>query len=147
MPLKVISGCRSTERVNHLAGSGEEELTPRVDRLSALSDALLHHIMLFMEVWEVVRMCVLSQRWRDLWASAPCIDVRVRRYSDAPRDFAKFVHCLLLIGEVLALVDTLRRRSPSEDDEDFDDDDVKMWICNAIKRKARVIQLNGHLNL
>ena len=60
MPLKVISGCRSTERVNHLVGPGEEELTPRVDRLSALSDALLHHIMLFMEVWEVVRMCVIG---------------------------------------------------------------------------------------
>ncbi|TVU43231.1 hypothetical protein EJB05_09678 [Eragrostis curvula] len=117
------------------------------DRLSALPDALLHHIMSFMKAWEVVRTCVLARRWRDLWASAPCVDVRVGRYSEAPEQFAKFVYRLMLARDILAPVDTLRLRSPGEDDDyDVGDDDVSMWIRSAIKRKARVIQLNGHLH-
>nr|TKW25278.1 hypothetical protein SEVIR_3G108166v2 [Setaria viridis] len=41
-----------------------------VDRLSALPDAMLHHVMSFLRAWEVARTCVLSRRWRHLWASA-----------------------------------------------------------------------------
>ncbi|XP_062196350.1 uncharacterized protein LOC133899376 [Phragmites australis] len=138
---------RAGEPSRRGGGGGGGGVDPAADRLSALPDALLHHVMSFMKAWEVVRTCVLSRRWRDLWASAPCVDIRVGRDGDAPVDFAKFVYRLLLAREVLAPVDTLRLRSPGEDDEDFDDDDVKMWIRNAIKRKARAIQLNGHLNL
>ncbi|WVZ94590.1 hypothetical protein U9M48_040465 [Paspalum notatum var. saurae] len=117
---------------------------PAGDRLSALPDALLHHIMSFMKAWDAVRTCVLSRRWRDLWASAPCVDIRVGRYSCAPDDFAKFVYRLLLAREALAPVDTLRLRSPGEYDDGFDDRDVKMWIRHAIRLNARVIQLTGH---
>ncbi|CAL5007742.1 unnamed protein product [Urochloa decumbens] len=116
------------------------------DRLSALPDALLHHVMSFMKAWDVVRTCVLSRRWRNLWASAPCVDIRVGSYSNAPEDVAKFVYRLLLTREDLAPVETLRLRSPGEDDHDFDFDDVSMWIRHAIRRNVRVIQLNGHVH-
>uniref|UniRef100_A0A0D9X5A1 F-box domain-containing protein n=1 Tax=Leersia perrieri TaxID=77586 RepID=A0A0D9X5A1_9ORYZ len=119
------------------------------DRLSDLPDALLHHVMSFLKAWEVVRTCVLSRRWRHLWASAPCVDIRVRssgRDSDPPEDFGKFVYRLLLKREVLAPVDTLRLRSSDGEEyaDTYDNDDVNMWICSAIKRNARVIHLNGH---
>ncbi|CAO2168356.1 unnamed protein product [Urochloa humidicola] len=74
------------------------------------------------------------------------MDIRVGSYSDAPEDYAKFVYRLLLIREDLAPVETLRLRSPGEDDHDFDFDDVTMWIRHAIRRNARVIQLNGHVH-
>ncbi|CAO2209832.1 unnamed protein product [Urochloa humidicola] len=111
------------------------------DRLSALPDALLHHVMSFMKAWDVVRTCVLSRRWRSLWASAPCVDIRIGSYSDAPEDFAKFVYRLLLAREDLAPVETLRLRTPGEEDYD-----VRMWIRHAIRRNARVIQLSGHVH-
>jgi hypothetical protein len=95
------------------SAAGSPAVAP--DRLSALPDALLHHIMSSLKSWEVVRTCVLARRWRNLWASAPCIDLRVRyssgREADPPKQFRDFVHRLFLLRDVSASVDTLRLRS------------------------------------
>ncbi|KAL6659306.1 hypothetical protein ACP70R_003346 [Stipagrostis hirtigluma subsp. patula] len=117
------------------------------DRLSALPDALLHRVMSSLKAWEVVRTCVLARRWRDLWASAPCVDLRLRLGRDdgdsAPEDFARFVRRLFRHRKASAPVDTLRLRS-SDVDGEFDEEDARSWIRAAIKRKARVIHLIGH---
>ncbi|XP_047065475.1 uncharacterized protein LOC124673440 [Lolium rigidum] len=116
------------------------------DRLSALPDALLHHIMSFLKAWEVVRTCVLACRWRHLWASAPCVDLRVRysgREDDPPEEFRDFVHRLFHLRDVSAAVDTLLLRS-SDEDAGYDENDSDMWIRTAINRSARVVHLAGH---
>ncbi|KAG2641058.1 hypothetical protein PVAP13_2KG144900 [Panicum virgatum] len=46
-----------------------------VDRLSALPIELIHTVLSFLPAPEVVRTCLLSQQWRSLWRSAPCIDL------------------------------------------------------------------------
>ncbi|CAN6197350.1 unnamed protein product [Urochloa humidicola] len=51
-----------------------------MDRLSALPDALLHAILFFLPAPQVVRMCLLSQRWRHLWRSAPCIKINEHNF-------------------------------------------------------------------
>ncbi|KAL6659307.1 hypothetical protein ACP70R_003347 [Stipagrostis hirtigluma subsp. patula] len=129
-------------------GGGGVPVRP-ADRLSDLPDALLHHVMSFLKAWEVVRTCVLSRRWRDLWASAPCLDLRVpcsRRDADPPEEFGRFVSRMLLSRDVSAPVDTLRLRSSDGDDyaDTYDNDDVNVWIRFSIKHNARVIHLNGH---
>ncbi|XP_066353634.1 uncharacterized protein [Miscanthus floridulus] len=146
VPVNRPGEASSSSRGHSEGGGGGVRVNPAADRLSALPDALLHHVMSFMKAWDAARTCVLSRRWRDLWASAPCVDVRVGRYRDPPQDFAKFVYRLLLAREALAPIDTLRLRSPGEEDEHFDNSDVKMWIRHAIRRNARVIQLTGHPN-
>ena len=117
------------------------------DRLSALPDALLHHIMSFLKAWEVVPTCVLARRWRHLWASVPCVDLRVRpstgRYGDPPEKFRDFVHRLFLLRDAAAPVGTRRLRSGDED-AGYDEDDASAWIRAAINRNARVIHLAGH---
>ncbi|GJN02869.1 hypothetical protein PR202_ga20258 [Eleusine coracana subsp. coracana] len=45
------------------------------DRLSALPDCNIRHIMSFMKARQVVQTCVLSMRWRHLRRSVPCLDV------------------------------------------------------------------------
>ncbi|CAO2168355.1 unnamed protein product [Urochloa humidicola] len=121
---------------------------PAPDRLSALPDALLHRVLSRLKAWEVVRTCVLSRRWRHLWASALCIDLRIRADGDdddVPDEFPRFVRRLFRGRDASAAVDTLRLRS-SDADGAFDEDDAKSWIRSAIKRKARVIHLIGHRN-
>lgn len=46
-----------------------------VDRLSALPDALLHCVMSYLTARQAVQTCTLSRRWRNLWRSAPSLDV------------------------------------------------------------------------
>ncbi|RLN03914.1 putative FBD-associated F-box protein [Panicum miliaceum] len=143
MPRKVSRLGEASSSCVHLGGGGDGGAG--ADRLSALPDALLHHVMSFMKAWDAARTCVLSRWWRDLWASAPCVNIRVGRYSCPLEDFAKFVYRLLLAREALAPVKTLRLRSPGANEE-FDRYDVKMWTRHAIRRNARVIQLIGHPN-
>uniref|UniRef100_A0A453B8R8 F-box domain-containing protein n=1 Tax=Aegilops tauschii subsp. strangulata TaxID=200361 RepID=A0A453B8R8_AEGTS len=98
------------------AGTG----TAHVDHLSDLPDALLHKVMSFLWAWEVARTCVLSRRWRNLWASVPCLDLRVcckARHRRLPMRFAR---------------------------EDYCSTDVDMWIRAAINRRARFIELSHH---
>ncbi|KAL6608311.1 hypothetical protein ACP70R_041374 [Stipagrostis hirtigluma subsp. patula] len=146
--------------------SGGDAAPAPVDRLSDLPDALLHHIMSFLRAWEVARTCVLARRWRGLWASAPCVDLRfwrLCRHRAPPRPLTRFVYHFLLEREASAPVDTLRLlSSPVYDtdddssDSDTDDDsgdgntqgysthDVDIWLRAAIKRRARLIHLIEH---
>nr|CAB3456140.1 unnamed protein product [Digitaria exilis] len=60
-------------------------LTSPVDRLSALPDTLLHTILSFLPAPQVVQTCLLSQRWRHLWRSAPCIKINQQDFGISMR--------------------------------------------------------------
>ena len=44
-----------------------------VDRISALPDSLIHHILSLVPTIDVVRMSLLSRRWRRMWCSVPVV--------------------------------------------------------------------------
>ncbi|XBI99249.1 hypothetical protein VPH35_019361 [Triticum aestivum] len=100
-----------------------------------------------LKAWEAVRTCVLARRWRHLWASSPCVDLRMRhssdRDADPPGEFRHFVQRLFLLRDASAPVGTLHLRSGDED-AGYDEDDASAWIRAAINRNARVIHLAGH---
>ncbi|KAL5715824.1 hypothetical protein ACHQM5_017592 [Ranunculus cassubicifolius] len=47
------------------------------DRISVLSDPILHHIMSFMDMKEVLKTSKLSTRWRSLWTSVPVLNFNI----------------------------------------------------------------------
>ncbi|KAM0850873.1 hypothetical protein ACQ4PT_052767 [Festuca glaucescens] len=57
------------------------------DRLSALPDDLLHHLLSFLPSRRAVQTGVLSKRWTGLWCSVRRIDVKIdvdsRHYGDS----------------------------------------------------------------
>nr|CAB3480316.1 unnamed protein product [Digitaria exilis] len=129
---------------------------PDADHLSALPDAPLLYIMSFPKAWEVVRTCVLSRRWRHLWKSVPCIDIRLRTgdYIDMPQGFTDFVHHLFCRRDASAKLDTLHLRS-SDLGCAHNEGDARACALtsvnvgpprNAIKQGARVIHFVGHRN-
>ncbi|KAM0867221.1 hypothetical protein ACQ4PT_042144 [Festuca glaucescens] len=86
--------------------------SPR-DRLGALPDCLLHHIVSHLRARQLVHTSLLSQRWRHVWRNAPRLDVDQREFqhsaaaapttTDHERErrgqvqrFEKFTHSLVL---------------------------------------------------
>ncbi|KAK3121036.1 hypothetical protein QOZ80_8BG0645080 [Eleusine coracana subsp. coracana] len=65
------------------------------DRISSLPDELLHHIMSFLPARDAVQTCVLSPRWRHLWATALCLNIDAKDFT-RERKFINFVTTLLL---------------------------------------------------
>ncbi|TVU14371.1 hypothetical protein EJB05_37834, partial [Eragrostis curvula] len=61
-----------------MAGISSKRCTS--DRLSTLPDAVLHSIMSFLTSRLAVQTSMLSPRWRDLWRSAPCLDIDSREF-------------------------------------------------------------------
>jgi len=60
----------------------------RVDRLRNLPDCLLFKILLNLPTKDVVKLSVLSRRWRNVWRYVPgldlaCSDFMVREYYDS----------------------------------------------------------------
>ncbi|XP_015649040.1 MEIOTIC F-BOX protein MOF-like [Oryza sativa Japonica Group] len=178
MPLNETDPPAAAEEEGEPGIAEEDAVASGEDRLSEMPDMVLHHVMSFLKAWEAARTCVLSRRWRHLWASAPCVDIlltsdrqpppmnrRMRHHRasapcpcadvlwtrdrNAPSDTRRFVNRLLLARDELAPVDTLRLRSAHVDGfgDKFKNVDVEKWISEAIKRKARVIQLEDHYGM
>ncbi|GJM89619.1 hypothetical protein PR202_ga05827 [Eleusine coracana subsp. coracana] len=71
------------------------------DRLSALLDVVLEHVLSFLPSVDAVRTCLLAQRWRGLWLSTPSQRVD----GESVKECHRFLdHMLLLRGH--APVDT-----------------------------------------
>jgi hypothetical protein len=53
------------------------------DRLSALPDELLRHVLSFLPSRQAVQTTVLSKRWVDLWRSVPAINLDLTDFEGA----------------------------------------------------------------
>ncbi|XP_051202064.1 F-box/FBD/LRR-repeat protein At5g22700-like [Lolium perenne] len=100
----------------------------RGDRLGALQDDLVLHVLPFLPSREVVRSAVISRRWRHLWRSTPVV-----RVAGSDDRFRLFVNSLLLHRDT-----TLPLRS-FEIDADLTtargkavDPHVEQWITHAV---------------
>ncbi|XP_076937111.1 putative F-box/FBD/LRR-repeat protein At3g49030 [Bidens hawaiensis] len=60
------------------------------DRLSSLPDDLIHKILSFLNITEVIGNSVLSPRWRYIWTSMPYLTFSTEDFSTLPK-FSKFV--------------------------------------------------------
>jgi hypothetical protein len=133
-----------------------------VDRISALPDDVLHHVLRFLPAQEVVRSCVLARRWRGVWRSVPALRFTGFKGWDSADRFVEFVDHLLHLwcpSGFNAPLDSC--------DFDFDSDGfmalrgseqhASRWICEAVSKvqalRIRVVEeqeplpLPGHLHL
>ncbi|CAM0957880.1 unnamed protein product [Alopecurus aequalis] len=110
------------------------------DRLSCLPDELLHHVMSFLTMPEVVRTSLLSPRWRYLWASTPfiCID-----HQDFMNDLKleKFGDRLLLLRDGTVSLDEARIFAHSADSTT-----CSVWIRHVIMHNVRLLHISGLRN-
>ncbi|TVU14281.1 hypothetical protein EJB05_37741 [Eragrostis curvula] len=127
------------------AGSG----LARGDRLSALPDCLLHAVLSFLPGPQVVRTCVLSRRWRDLWRTAPCINIDTGEFgitygstgSELTQQWSKFEDFttnLLLFRSAVSL-DMFRLNSRVFTGHCLRD--VDRWVRRGIKYYPQVLEV------
>ncbi|OIT22464.1 PREDICTED: F-box protein At5g03100-like [Nicotiana attenuata] len=83
---------------------GKRRKTEKTDRISALPDSLILHILSFLQMDEVIRTGVLSKRWHLLWTSAQTL---IFSYS-SPHDHGTYSKFVTFID------DTLLRCQPSK---------------------------------
>ncbi|KAL6622910.1 hypothetical protein ACP70R_032789 [Stipagrostis hirtigluma subsp. patula] len=77
--------------------SGGTENYCGMDRISNLSNDLLHTILSLLPAKEVVCTGLLSHRWRGLWASVPCLIIDENQFgAEREQQFNQFVDSILL---------------------------------------------------
>nr|TKW08959.1 hypothetical protein SEVIR_6G059400v2 [Setaria viridis] len=113
------------------------------DRISGLPDELLHHVMSFLPARDAVRTCVLSPRWRYLWASARHLNVDTEGFT-TQRTFKKIVTALLLSRGYTPLDSfCLDADVPGFYLENFRDT-AYLWICHALRSNVHTLSITDH---
>ncbi|KAL3653036.1 hypothetical protein CASFOL_002717 [Castilleja foliolosa] len=110
-----------------------------IDRLSALPDGILIHILSFLGLKESAVTSVLSKRWEFFWAELPRLEFyEGSKERDKIRQFAAMINRTLLIrrGAHLEMFYVGFRY-----DESFASD-VDSWLDFAVKNKAKEIRLH-----
>ncbi|WVZ53594.1 hypothetical protein U9M48_004512, partial [Paspalum notatum var. saurae] len=120
------------------------------DPFGLLPDEVIHHILSFLPAQQVVRTCVLAQRWRCLWEGATGLRITAPNAPElpvAPDDLAtsgelrEFVdHLLLLRGH--SPLDTCLLMFNVPEDADADVPHVNLWIRHVIRCQVRRLQLS-----
>ena len=133
-PASILSGSKSAR--GNIDG---------VDRLSSLSDDLLHQVMSFLSMPEVVRTSILSPSWRNLWASTPFIYIDHQDFKDEnepsfvdKRRLEKFGDNLLLLRDGTVSLDEACIIITGADSRKS-----SVWIRHAINHKARILYVSG----
>ncbi|KAL3620479.1 hypothetical protein CASFOL_035391 [Castilleja foliolosa] len=111
-----------------------------IDRLSALPDGILLHILSFLDfnLKEAVVTSVLSKRWQFLWCDLPTLNFRDLSWDvGKTREFVSFVHRTIILRSGSYL-------KKFEVDFLYDEcyaSDVNVWIRFAVKNNVKELSL------
>uniref|UniRef100_A0ACD5XJ70 Uncharacterized protein n=2 Tax=Avena sativa TaxID=4498 RepID=A0ACD5XJ70_AVESA len=104
------------------------------DRISALPDAVLSHVLTFLQSQEAVRSCVLARRWLHLWKSVPVLRVTGGHVKES-RGFME--HLLILRDRTPLDTCILKFHRAAYDDMRH----VMLWIRYALLCQVRVLNV------
>lgn len=115
------------------------------DRISDLPDAVLQHILSFLETKDAVLTGILSRRWRYLWTGIPVLDFDDMSlnpnqgtlwYSVAASHFMNFVERVLLLRDALRI-----KRFRLSCRVFFSSSRIHSWISAAVINKVEELDL------
>ncbi|KAI9156166.1 hypothetical protein LWI28_001556 [Acer negundo] len=118
-----------------------DELNKGEDIINRLPDEVLTHILSCLETKEAIKTCVLSSRWKNLWTL-----IHNLHFDDWDHEFRESPNFRNFVDKILG-------HCQSKDIQDFSincsisDDDIilsriTVWICFAIERKVRNLDIN-----
>ncbi|KAI3862054.1 hypothetical protein MKX03_034758, partial [Papaver bracteatum] len=130
-------------------GNSSDSSNDEVDRISKLTETLIHHILSFIDFKYAIQTCVLSKRWRYIWTSLPALNFDSKLYFSGRTCDHKRV--LDFVDNVLTLRDS--RGSDIQKfrlvcgpfysrADDFWTSRLHRWIIHVVK--ANVEDINVH---
>ncbi|KAL5718476.1 hypothetical protein ACHQM5_011376 [Ranunculus cassubicifolius] len=125
------------------------------DRLSALPDEVIYHILSFLEMREVVKTCLLSNKWKCFWMSTPALRFDNGGFDcdfpccDYHHTCSKCKACLMRRDRFKHFVNNvLNRRSSNlvkfqlEDQHKVNPALVNEWVNAALERKVQDLDIS-----
>ncbi|KAM0900114.1 hypothetical protein ACQ4PT_020830 [Festuca glaucescens] len=122
----------------HTGKANKASSSSKEDRISALPDDVLHHVLGFLQAAEAVHTSVLAQRWRYLWKSMRCLRVNSIGRCDEGDDasLSNFMNCLLLLRDPGSTLDEVEIEYDNlEDNAKW----ISIWIRHALSCQAQVL--------
>lgn len=128
-----------------IPGSSSQKSDP--DRISALPDELLLHVMYFLTLQEAAQTSLLSRRWQNLWASLMWLNFDAAKFSSMGT-YREFVNNALLIRSSLPVpvpLDAFWISAECDNSDDsLDYSDIHPWIRHALNSKAWALGILKH---
>ncbi|KAL5721783.1 hypothetical protein ACHQM5_005384 [Ranunculus cassubicifolius] len=114
-----------------------------VDRVSVLPLPILHHILSFLPVEDIVRTSALSKQWRSIWCSIHSLDIANDLSSSKEIEFYDFVDSLLLLrdGSNIHKFKLFLEFDTRERDEELARNRINKWIMYAIRHNVQVLDI------
>ncbi|KAF9619641.1 hypothetical protein IFM89_007962 [Coptis chinensis] len=120
----------------------DQNVSVGVDRFIGLPLPLINHIVSFLPVEEMVRTCVLSKRWRNVWSTVPSFHFGHDLYLSKKKcDFFKFVESVLFRRDGLDIQKislSLGYKTRSGDMHR-----VNSWIIYALRHNVQVLHISN----
>ncbi|GFQ06906.1 putative F-box/FBD/LRR-repeat protein at5g22670 [Phtheirospermum japonicum] len=113
-----------------------------IDRLSALPDDVICHILSFLSTKISVQTSILARRWKFLWAHVPNLDLD-----------SKYHHSMMSFSSTINKVMMLRKEQSintfniSCEDFDCDENELEKWITSAIQCNVQNLYLDLDFDL
>ncbi|KAK6132299.1 hypothetical protein DH2020_033923 [Rehmannia glutinosa] len=126
---------------------------PSMDRLSALPDDVLCHILSFLSTKNSVATSVLARRWRFLWTFVPNIDLGLTYGDDDVNlwtdinlwnGFSKIIINRVMLLHKAPRINTFRLCNNLHDCREYE---LRAWIRTAISRSVRNIEICFNSNI
>ncbi|KAL3651740.1 hypothetical protein CASFOL_004742 [Castilleja foliolosa] len=110
-----------------------------IDRLSALPDEVICHILSFLSTKISVQTSILARRWRFLWAHVPNLDLD-SKYFDSTMSFSSTINKVMLIRKE----QSINTVSINCEDFyfDFDEYELETLISSAIQCNVQNLYLD-----
>ncbi|KAF9619614.1 hypothetical protein IFM89_007935 [Coptis chinensis] len=120
--------------------SSSQNLSLEMNRISALPMPIIYHILSFLPTKEVVRTCVISKRWINIWSSVPSFHFTSICFPYT-KTFIKFVDSVLFLRDGSDMQNvSLSIVGPIDD---VDVSRIKEWITYAVRHNVQVLDIEN----
>ncbi|MCL7040512.1 hypothetical protein MKW94_000489 [Papaver nudicaule] len=120
------------------------------DRISALPESILHHILSFLDLKQAIKSSILSSKWRYVWTSLPflCFDFGLFQTKNSMQPkaklFEKFVDRVFQLRDTSSSIERLNLNCFEFVSPDIQNlsNSLYAWILIGLKRKIKELYLD-----